>query len=292
MRLMTRDSGLTQARGKAMRAVGCCIAAVSILVVSGGRAIEAQLPQTDQESVQAAVTRGAEAHTVHCGFCHGTNARGGASGPDLLRSELVLDDVDGQQLGEFLRVGRPDAGMPAFDLPDGQITDIAAFLHAEVDAAANRRGYEILDIVTGDPEAGREYFNGAGECSRCHSPTGDLRGIGLRYDPVALQGRLIMPPRGARGGGPGAVDPAERDRNRLRVTVTLPSGESHTGVMLRLTDFDVSLRDEAGRTRSWLRSGNSPTVVLTDPLQPHLDMLPTWQDTDMRNMTAYLLTLK
>jgi cytochrome c oxidase cbb3-type subunit 3 len=288
---MAQDSGRRQTRGKATRLVGCA-GAVAMLVAGAGRAVEAQPPPADQASVQAAAERGAEAHTVHCGFCHGISARGGASGPDLVRSELVLDDVNGQQLGEFLRVGRPEAGMPAFDLPEGQVTDIAAFLHAEIDAAANRRGYEILDIVTGDPAAGREYFNGAGGCSRCHSPTGDLEGIGSRYDPVALQGRLIMPPRGARGGGPGPVDPAERDRNRVRVTVTLPSGESHTGVMVRLTDFDVSLRDESGRTRSWLRSGDSPTVVLTDPLQPHLDMLPTWQDTDMRNMTAYLLTLE
>jgi len=277
-----------------MGALGVRVGVASWVCLSIGLMVHAQVPQPDpaaQAAAAAAARRGAEAHTVHCGFCHGTNARGGASGPDLLRSELVLDDVGGRQLGAFLRTGRPDAGMPAFDLPRDQVVDIAAFLHTEIDAAANRRSYEILDIVTGDPEAGRAYFNGAGGCSRCHSPSGDLQGIGSRYDPVALQGRLVMPPRGRRGGGPGDVA-ADPDHNRLRATVTLASGETFSGAVLRITDFDVTLRDASGGVRSWLRDGDSPRVDLVDPLQPHLDMLPAWQDTDMRNMTAYLLTLK
>ncbi len=44
--------------------------------------------------------------------------------------------------------------------------------------------------------------------------------------------------------------------------------------------------------RSWLRNGDSPKVVVTDPLQAHVDLLAKWTDTDMHNMTAYLLGLK
>jgi cytochrome c oxidase cbb3-type subunit 3 len=76
------------------------------------------------------------------------------------------------------------------------------------------------------------------------------------------------------------------------VTVTLPSGESVSGALLRLTDFDVMLRDESGAIRSWLREGDTPKVVVTDPLKAHYDMLTRWTDTDMHNMTAYLATLK
>src|SRR5437868_5601417 len=54
----------------------------------------------------AAVERGRQALVTECGFCHGPTARGGSSGPDLTRSEVVLNDDNGRQLGEFLRVGR------------------------------------------------------------------------------------------------------------------------------------------------------------------------------------------
>ena len=75
--------------------------------------------------------------------------------------------------------------------------------------------------------------------------------------------------------------------------MTLPSGESVSGGLVRLTDFEVTLYDAGvGRMRSWLRNGDVPKVVVTDPLQAHLDHLTKWTDADMHNMTAYLARLK
>jgi len=237
----------------------------------------------------AAVGRGEKLLAAQCGFCHGANARGGSGGPDLLRSPIVLEDENGKELGEFLRAGRPDKGMPRFDLAQPDVSDLSAFLQSRIDAASNRGGYKILDIVSGDPKAGEAYFNGAGGCKACHSPTGDLKGIGSKYDPVALQSRFLMP-RGRRGAGRGAI--AAPESTAITVTVTPPGGQPMTGVLVRLTDFDVTLRDPSGTTRSWLRDGDTPKVVVTDPLKPHLDLLPKWTDADMHNMTAYLVTLK
>src|SRR5437773_3821929 len=141
----------------------------------------------------AAVERGQQVLTKECGFCHGSTARGGSSGPDLTRSELVLNDDNGRQLGPFLRAGRPDRGMPKFDLTDAQISDLATFLHSTIHLAANRRLYKILDILVGDPKAGAAYFSGAGRCTSCHSSTGDLKGVGAKYQPTALQQRMLMP---------------------------------------------------------------------------------------------------
>src|SRR5262249_39881033 len=128
-------------------------------------------------------------------------------------------------------------------------------------------------------------------CSTCHAVDGDLKGIGAKYDPVTLQSRFILPPRG-RGGAPGRGGPPETPASPVMVTVTTPSGGSVTGTMVRLTDFDVTLRDSSGAIRSWLRNGDVPRVVVTDPLQPHIDMLVRWTDADMHNMTAYLVSLK
>jgi len=167
------------------------------------------------------------------------------------------------------------------------MVDIAAFLHAAIYFNANRRTYKILDIIVGDAQAGEAYFNGAGRCRTCHSPTGDLKGVGAKYEPAALQGRLLLP-RGRPGAGPLYMEPTA-----VKVTVTLPSGESASGGLVRLTDFDVTFYDAAaGRVRSFLRNGDVPKVVVTDPLQAHMEQLPKWTDADMHNMTAYLTSLK
>jgi mono/diheme cytochrome c family protein len=239
---------------------------------------------------QASVDRGAAIFVNQCGFCHGSNARGGSSGPGLTRSALVQDDEAGRQLGVFLRAGRPDKGMPAFQLAADQIADVATFLHSAIFLSANRRLYQVLDILTGDPKAGEAFFGGAGKCAACHSAAGDLRGVGAKYDAITLQGRLLMP-RGGRGAGP--PQPAYLDKNAIRVTVTLPSRQVVSGVLVRLTDFDVTVYDpKSGQIRSWLRNGDVPKVDVVDPLQGHLDLLPVWTDADMHNMTAYLASLK
>ena len=245
-------------------------------------------PSADQK---AAIDRGERLLGAECGFCHGANARGGSGGPDLIRSNIVLDDENGKELGEFLKVGRPDKGMPKFDLSPADLADLAAYLHAHVATAIDRGAYKILDILTGDAKAGEAFFNGAGRCHACHAPAGDLKGIGSKYDPAALQGRIVMPPRGRGGPGRGAPPP-EPSKTAITVTVTPADGQPVTGVLVRITDFDVTLRDASGQAHSWLRAGEVPKVVVTDPLKAHMDMLTKWTDADMHNMTAYLATLK
>jgi mono/diheme cytochrome c family protein len=255
------------------------------LIVVAGVVVGAQQADT------AAVERGQALLTTQCGFCHGANARGGSGGPDLTRSVIVQTDEAGKQIGEFLAAGRPDKGMPKFDLSAAQVSDLAAFLHEAIHLNAARGLYKILDILVGDPRAGEAYFNGAGRCNTCHSPEKDLRGVGAKYQPATLQGRLLLP-RGRERAPGGPPVPLYKDPTAIQVSVTA-SGVTVTGALVRLTDFEVTLYDTAtDRQRSWLRSGDTPKVVTADPLQAHLDQLTKWTDADMHNMTAYLASLK
>src|SRR2546423_15563075 len=86
-------------------------------------------PQTPAPIPTAAIESGRKRFEQSCGFCHGADATG-ARGPDLVRSSLVAHDVKGDLIGEVIRNGRPDKGMPPMPLADGQIAEIAAFLHA------------------------------------------------------------------------------------------------------------------------------------------------------------------
>ncbi|MGA2211981.1 MAG: c-type cytochrome [Bryobacteraceae bacterium] len=224
----------------------------------------------------AAVERGQKIFSANCGFCHGATAQGGDGGPDLVRSPLALDDERGDKIGPVILQGRSNKGMPAFHLPAEQIQDIAAFLRSRQQAAIDRNAYSILNIVTGDRQKGREYFNGAGRCNTCHSPTGDLAGIAKKYDAVTLQSRFLYP-RSA--------------QLRPQVTVTLAAGQTISGTLDYLDDFNVALRDTAGEYRSFSRDARLK-VEIQDPLAAHADLLKKYSDADMHNLLAYLETLK
>src|ERR1700694_722587 len=102
-----------------------------------------------------------------CSFCHGRDAGGGESGPDLTRSKLVTEDVDGDKIGGVVRNGRTDKGMPRFDRSDQQIASLVAFIHTQQNRAlargvGGRKGVDASDLQTGNAEAGKRYFDGAG----------------------------------------------------------------------------------------------------------------------------------
>lgn len=237
----------------------------------------------------AAAERGEKQFVASCSFCHGAHAKGGEGGPDLLRSVLVLDDNHGDKIGPVILNGRPGTAMPKFAMTSGQISDIADFLHHSINAAAERGGYQILNIVTGNAAAGEAYFNGAGKCNTCHSVEGDLKGIGAKYDPSMLQDRLLMPRqrrwtrRGPTPPAPGTV---------LTATVTLGSGQTVSGTLDHVDDFNIALTDSNGEYHSFVRKGGIPKVEVHDPLQFHKDMLMKYTDADIHNLTAYLVTLK
>jgi cytochrome c oxidase cbb3-type subunit III len=240
----------------------------------------------------AAVERGRTAFGGKCASCHRANARGGQgfSGPDLIRSVLVLQDVNGRQIGAYLEAGHPDKSAPPIPLVAADVTDIATFLHREITYAAERTNYQLQYVMTGNAKDGEAYFNGAAGCNGCHSPAGDLKGIGARYDGPTLQALIAFGT--IAGGGRGQAAASASPRTARKATISLPSGETFTGLLVRLTDFDVTIRDDAGRPRSWLRNGNVPRVQVTDPLQGHINLLPKYTDTDIHNLAAYLATLK
>jgi cytochrome c oxidase cbb3-type subunit III len=236
----------------------------------------------------AAVERGQKLYVPSCGFCHGTNATGGNSGPDLVRSVLVLhDEGSGAQIGPVILNGRPDKGMPKFAMTEAQIKDIAAYLLSRSQSAANRMEYKILDVVTGNQGAGQVYFSS--HCASCHSPTGDLAHIAAKHDPVSLQSRFLYPVTRT---FPGMSGPKPRPRAQTTVTVTLPSGQSYSGALEYLDDFSVALKDSAGEFRSWTTDRSGVQVIVHDPLNAHAELLKQYSDADMHNVLAYLETLK
>ena len=238
----------------------------------------------------AAYERGGKVFRTYCAGCHGANAKGGPGAPDLVRSLLVLDDEKGILIAPVIREGRPDKGMPKFNLTEQQISDIVAWLHVQTYAAGHRGTYTFRDVVTGDPKKGEMYFNGAGGCSSCHSATGDLKGIGSKFDAFSLQSRWLQPRNTRRRLQPAKGE--EKAQATPTVTVTLASGQSFAGKLEHIDDFTVSLRDGNNQFHSFTRDGATPKVEVKDPLKVHTELLRKYTDADIHNVTAYLVSLK
>ena len=234
-----------------------------------------------------AAERGRKIFVPTCGFCHGNDAHG-KSGPDLVRSALVLHDSKGDVIGPVIRNGRPERGMPGFSaFSPEQIADVSTFLHSRAADVTNRFAYKIGDLITGDAQKGAAFFNGEGHCGSCHSATGDLAHVATKYEPVELQRRMLYP-------APNLIDvflgrvvtpPAP-----TKVTVQLASGERVSGTLDHLDEFTVTMHDSAGWYRSFSRE--NATVDVRDPRAAHEVLLPKYTDQQMHDLLAYLETLK
>jgi len=216
-----------------------------------------------------------------CGFCHGRDAAGGETGPDLTRSKLVAEDNRGDKIGPLVRSGRASQGMPAFNLSARDLSAIVAFIHDQKTKAealgGGRRSVDAADLATGNAEAGRRYFNGAGGCSACHSPDGDLAGIASRFEGLDLLRRMLYP-----GGRPAPAPP--------KATIWLPSGQTVTGPLASEDEFTIVVLNPAGEPQRYDKS--AVKFEVRNPLSAHFDQLAKYTDDDMHNVYAYLATLK
>jgi mono/diheme cytochrome c family protein len=244
-----------------------------ILIAQGG----AGGPADKQVVDPAAAERGRTIYIAECITCHGAKARGTETGPDLVRSVAVLRDRFGSEIGPIFRKGHPtQSGMPSANFTQTQVTDLSHFLKQRVnDTLRGSPLYKVQNVLTGDAKAGAAYFNGAGKCNTCHSPTGDLAGIGKRLDPPLLEQRFLFPVR----------------TGRVTATVTLASGPAVSGTLERLDDFDVSIRDAAGEYHSWKRTADLK-IEKHDPFVVHTELLDEYTDKNIHDIVRYLETLK
>ena len=213
----------------------------------------------------------------NCAFCHGRDAMGGETGPDLTQSKLVHDDKDGSAISAVIHNGRIEKKMPAFQFSQPELMTLVSFIRARVVAAESmkggRRGVSVADLQTGNADAGKKYFNGAGGCAKCHSATGDLAGIARRFEGLRLEERMLYP----------------RDA-KSTVEVTLPSGETLKGTLAYRDEFTIALKDKEGVYKSW--SADRVKFKVDSPVEAHVEQFPKYTDDDIHNLMAYLQTLK
>jgi cytochrome c oxidase cbb3-type subunit 3 len=280
--------------------IGCLLAAVC---ATAGAAQPGTFPAQQRPPGDAAVIeRGKGLYGLTCRGCHGVDLRGGdLGGPNLLRSQVVLNDKNGESIGEVIRTGRtPPAGvpMPPQQMSDADVIAVAEYIHSVTATAAPQGGPPPgprveLNLLVGNAGKGETYFKTA--CAACHASGGDLAGIGARITNIEqlqnswVAGRRAAGPGGTAGAGTTAV------RKPTRVTVKFAGGTTLDGVLVRLDDFVLSLRTDAGDYRSFTRRSATPrieSIKVDDPQAGHRALWTTLKDSDMHDVTAFLATLK
>jgi len=248
---------------------------------------------------QDVLVRGKGLYETNCASCHAVDLRGTVDGkyPNLLRSGVALRDQHGELIGT--RLGKH---APPITLSQPDATAVAEYIHS-VHSTMSGQGSPpgrypqniTLNVLVGDAKTGQASF--AAVCGKCHSTTGDLKGIGAKFqDARALQNGWVSGSTsqfaggrggGGRGGGGGAV-PA---------TVTLADGSKLDGTLVREDDFLVVLILPDGTRKSWARNNGVPRVEIKDPKAGHVDAIVKLAHEDttsrmMHDITAYLWTIK
>jgi PQQ-dependent dehydrogenase (methanol/ethanol family) len=113
-----------------------------------------------------------------CAGCHGEGATGGDRAPTLINN-ITLRPMTQAQIRDLIKSGTP-GGMPAFNLPENQLQELAGWLRS-----LNQTAFDTKPA--GDVAAGEAFFFGKGQCFSCHMVHGrgqvkgpDLSAIGRR----------------------------------------------------------------------------------------------------------------
>jgi cytochrome c oxidase cbb3-type subunit III len=243
----------------------------------------------------ADVARGKTLFGINCRGCHGADLRGGdLGGPNLLRSPVALGDRNGELIVPIIHGSRQNMGMPAIGLNDTDANAVAAYVRSVVETiqrqgAPPSAGEQAPSILVGNASEGKAYF--ATKCSGCHSATNDLSKIAGRIpDPKRLQDAWLA--GGTREEEEEEAQGTASTARTVTATITLPSGETAEGKLVRVDDFFITLTLADGSQKTFRRTGDTPNVVIHDPLKVHRDLLSQYSDKDIHDVTAYLVTLK
>jgi len=246
---------------------------------------------TRPQAPKEVLDRGKAAFSVSCAFCHGSDAGGGSVGPNLLRSEVVLQDKRGELIAPIVHGSRSDRGMPKIDMTDEQIAETADWLHS-LKTGGKLASVEKINIVVGNAQTGQQTFDRI--CASCHSTSGDLKGFAAKFtDPRAMQQAWLLPGGGGgRGPGGGGASQPQMKVPAVTATVIQANGQKVTGKLDTVDDFYVAVVTDDGVTHRFLRMNDSPKVEIHDPLEPHRALFRKYDDKDIHDITAYLETVK
>jgi putative heme-binding domain-containing protein len=222
------------------------------------------------------LSRGKRLFDAHCSRCHNMGGTGG-EGPSLARPTLRYA-ADDEALVKVIREGIEGTNMPStWQISENEARQVALYVRSlgRVEPAS----------LPGDPERGKEVFQGSSGCTGCHMVDGeggtvgpDLSDVGLRRGAAHLREALVAP---------GAAVP----EGFLLVRVEPRSGDEVVGVRMNEDSFTIQLRDQQARIHSLSKLDLANLEkAFGESLMPSYETELTAGD--LEDLVAYLASLR
>lgn len=214
-----------------------------------------------------------------CSRCHGFDAKGNdeTGAPDLTgRLNRASSDAG---IFNIIREGIPGTAMlpVAADVPDATVWQLVSYI------GSLRYDPSSVDLA-GDADAGRELFNGRGECSSCHMVNGlggrmgpDLSRIGENQRPEDLLDALVDPN-------------ADVDPRWWTLRVTGPDGETREGFRMNEDSFSLRIMDADEELWSFPKNRIQSYDRIEESTMPSYDQRLSEDELD--DLVAYLFSLR
>jgi putative heme-binding domain-containing protein len=207
------------------------------------------------EDSKTTPTPGQRSFNTNCAGCHGLDGRGSDKGPNIAASVNVRHLSD-TRVSSIISEGIPGTGMPAFhSLSERQNRAIVAYIRF-------LQGQLKARTLPGNAMRGKEVFFGKGECSLCHSMSGeggflgrDLSTYGSDLTAKAIRDEIVKPNR---------VEPAGY-RSAALVT---HDGNRLEGVIRNEDNFSVQFQTKDGGFHFFQKSDLRTVEHLERSLMP------------------------
>jgi len=198
---------------------------------------------------------GRSTYNTSCAGCHGLDGHGSDKAVNIASGSEVRH-LSETQLSNIIANGIPGTGMPAFrTLPPKQIGEVARYLRS-------LQGKGQVQTVSGDAQRGKEIFFGKGECSSCHTISGqggflapDLSTYASSSSAQAIHDEIVLVQR----------NPAPGYRAGV---LTTNDGEQFEGLIRNEDNFSVQLQTKDGSFHFFQRSALRKFERLETSLMP------------------------
>jgi outer membrane protein assembly factor BamB/mono/diheme cytochrome c family protein len=256
-------------------------------IFAGAMMMAALLAVPAGAQAQADYSAALKQFNTTCAGCHGEGAAGGDRAP-ALSNNIVLRTMSEAQIRDLIKSGSP-GGMPAFNLPDSQLQQLASWLRS-----LNQSAFDTKP--GGNVAAGETFFFGKGQCASCHMVHGrgnsngpDLSAIGHRSTVRELE-LVLENPTSQMGIHTTATCPRWAfcpDETWRVVNVKLKDGSSLRGFARGRAEHDLELQDFDGRMHFL---NDRQYVQITPEAKSYMPPLQAGAD-EHRDLIAYLSSL-
>ena len=245
------------------------VSVVSLSVLQAG-----QNPSSDDS--KAVPAAGKSTFNSLCASCHGLDGSGSDKAVNISGSDRVRHLSDAE-LSSIISNGIPETGMPAFrSLNESQVRAVVGYLRS-------LQGRANGGVLPGDPKRGKEIFFGKGNCSACHTISGqggflgpDLTEHGATSSADAIRAEIVRTPR---------VPPI----GYRTAALTTDSGERLEGLVRNEDNFSVQLQTKDGSFHFFKKTQLRRFERLDGSLMP-ADYRDRLSDGELKDLASYLMT--